>query len=91
MTARMSYMSRTWSRSSGATCSPRPGASRSTPRLRSTSSACCTGWRDTPSSWAICSWMTRAPGGSLPDAISARIASCTSSTSFGCAARTFMG
>ena len=21
--------------------------------------ACCTGWRETPSAWAICSWITR--------------------------------
>ena len=60
--ARTSYMLRTYSGSNGATISPRPGASCSTPWLRSSRSACCSGWRETPSSCAICSWMMRSPG-----------------------------
>ena len=35
--------------SSGATCTPRPGASRTKPSLRSRRSACSTGWRETAS------------------------------------------
>jgi hypothetical protein len=55
ITARKSCMWLTCSGSSGATCSPQPGAACSTPWLRSSISACCTGWRDTSGTCASCS------------------------------------